>query len=264
MWLLPSGCLFGENSGYGAMRADLFLSAHGLAPSREAAKKLILDDCVRLSGVAVKKPSEDIPDRTDPGELLILPSEATRYASRGGLKLAAALDAFGISVSGIRALDIGASTGGFTDCLLSRGAAHVTAVDSGHGQMLPRLAADPRVLSLEGINARFLDAKKVGSGFDLAVMDVSFISQTLILPGIPPLLADGGGLVSLIKPQFEVGRADVGKGGIVRSESARRRAADFVCSAAEALGFESVGVIRSPVAGGDGNIEFLAYFLRRG
>lgn len=244
------------------MRADVFLYTHGLAPSRETAKKLILGGSVRLAGVTVKKPSEDIPDVTDPADLAILPSDTLRYASRGGLKLSAALDAFKISVAGARALDIGASTGGFTDCLLSRGAAHVTAVDSGHGQLLPRLSADPRVRSLEGVNARFLNAKETGDGFDIAVMDVSFISQTLILPVIPPLLADGGRLVSLIKPQFEVGRADVGKGGIVRSAAARKRAADSVCSAAAALGFEAVGVIPSPIEGGDGNIEYLAYFRR--
>ena len=160
------------------MRADLFLFTHGLAPSREIAKKLICGGCVRLSGVSVRKPSEDIPDGTDLGMFEILASEATRYVSRGGLKLEAALDYFGISVAGVRALDIGASTGGFTDCLLSRGASFVTAVDSGHGQLAPRLAADARVLSLEGVNARVLTAELVGSGFDIAVMDVSFISQT--------------------------------------------------------------------------------------
>ena len=244
------------------MRADLFLFARGLASSRETAKKLICGGCVRLSGVSVRKPSEDIPDGTDPGMFEILASEATRYVSRGGLKLEAALDAFGISVTGARALDIGASTGGFTDCLLSRGVSFVTAVDSGHGQLAPRLAADARVRSLEGVNARVLTAELVGSGFDIAVMDVSFISQTYILPNIPPLLADGGILVSLIKPQFEVGRENIGKGGIVRSDAARRQAVENVCAAAEAAGFERIGVMTSPIEGGDGNIEYLGYFRR--
>ena len=164
---------------------------------------------MRVGGKTVSKPSCELPDDTDPASVEIEVSPETRYVSRGGLKLEAALDAFGISVCGLRALDIGASTGGFTDCLLSRGAAQVTAVDSGHGQLSARLAADSRVRSLEGMNARYLSAAEVGTGYDIAVMDVSFISQTLILPVIPALLRDGGELVSLIKPQFEVGRADV-------------------------------------------------------
>ena len=138
----------------------------------------------------------------------------------------------------------------------------MTAVDSGHGQLAPRLAADARVLSLEGVNARVLTAELVGSGFDIAVMDVSFISQTYILPNIPPLLAAGGILVSLIKPQFEVGRENIGKGGIVRSDAARRQAVENVCAAAEAAGFERRGVVTSPIEGGDGNVEDLGYFRR--
>ena len=231
------------------MRADVFLAQNQLAASRETAKKLIEGGCVRVGGKTVSKPSCELPDGTDPASVEIEVSPETRYVSRGGLKLEAALDAFGISVCGLRALDIGASTGGFTDCLLSRGAAQVTAVDSGHGQLSARLAADSRVRSLE-------------AGYDIAVMDVSFISQTLILPVIPALLRDGGELVSLIKPQFEVGRADVGKGGIVRSAAARERAVTAVRTAADAVGLKCCGVITSPIQGGDGNTEYLAHFRR--
>ena len=244
------------------MRADVFLAQNQLAASRETAKKLIEGGCVRGGGKTVSKPSCELPDDTDPASVEIEVSPETRYVSRGGLKLEAALDAFGISVCGLRALDIGASTGGFTDCLLSRGAAQVTAVDSGHGQLSARLAADSRVRSLEGMNARYLSAAEVGTGYDIAVMDVSFISQTLILPVIPALLRDGGELVSLIKPQFEVGRADVGKGGIVRSAAARERAVTAVRTAADAVGLKCCGVITSPIQGGDGNTEYLAHFRR--
>ena len=245
------------------MRADIFLAKQGLAPSRETAKKLILGGCVRICGSTVKKPSCDIGDGVPASDVEILPSEDTRYVSRGGLKLEAALDSFGIDVSGMRAIDIGASTGGFTDCLLAHGAASVTAVDSGHGQLSPVLAADPRVRSLEGINARYITPDTVGGEYDIAVMDVSFISQTLILPAIPALLRGGGIFLSLVKPQFEVGRSDVGKGGIVRSASARERAVKSVSAAAGALGLVKIGLITSPVTGGDGNIEYIAYFHKK-
>ena len=245
------------------MRADVFLVKNGMAASSESAKKLIEGGFVAVGGRTVSKPSAEIPDMTDPSAVIVAESPETRYVSRGGLKLEAALDAFSVSVAGVRAIDIGASTGGFTDCLLSRGAAHVTAVDSGHGQLAARLAADARVRSLEGVNARYLSVGDVGDGYDIAVMDVSFISQTLILPAIPPLLRDRGELISLIKPQFEVGRSDVGKGGIVRSAAARERAVKNVRSVADAVGFDCLGVITSPITGGDGNTEYLARFRRR-
>lgn len=243
------------------MRADLFLFANGLAPSRETAKKLILGGCVWLNGKKLAKPSADIGEGTVAADVTVIPLPDMRYVGRGGLKLEAALDAFGVSVDGVKAIDIGASTGGFTDCLLSRGAAYVTAVDSGHGQLAAKLEADPRVRSLEGINARYMTADIVGAGYDIAVMDVSFISQTLILPTLPPLLRDGGRLISLIKPQFEVGRADVGKGGIVRSQTARLRAVRSVIDTAEGVGFRHSGTITSPITGGDGNIEYLVCFV---
>ncbi len=243
------------------MRADLFLFSNKLAPSREAAKKLIIGGCVSLNGRKISKPSADIDDDIAAENITVIPMPDMRYVGRGGLKLEAALDAFGVSADGLRAIDIGASTGGFTDCLLSRGAAHVTAVDSGHGQLASKLADDPRVLSLEGVNARYMTEDIVGAGYDLAVMDVSFISQTLILPVIPPLLRDGGRLISLIKPQFEVGRADVGKGGIVRSETARMRAVQSVIGSASNIGFRYADSITSPITGGDGNTEYLACFV---
>lgn len=245
------------------MRADVFLVKRGLAASRESAKKLIEGGYVAVNGRIIGKPSADIPDETDVLTVNITPSPETKYVSRGGLKLEAALDTFGISVAGVRAIDIGASTGGFTDCLLAHGAAHVTAVDSGHDQLAPRLAGDARVRSLERVNARYISPADAGDGYDIAVMDVSFISQTLILPAIPALLRYGGELISLIKPQFEVGRADVGKGGIVRSASARERAVKNVRYAAESVGFDCLGIIVSPITGGDGNTEYLARFRRR-
>ncbi len=242
------------------MRADVFLAAHGLAESREKAKRLISEGAVSIDGAVVRRPSCEVAEDT-PLELVKISEAAqTRYVGRGGLKLEAALDAFGISVVGAHALDIGASTGGFTDCLLMRGASRVTAVDSGHGQLAQKLLNDERVRSLEGVNARYLNADIVGCGYDIIVMDVSFISQTLILPVLPPLLGRDGVLISLIKPQFEVGRAYVGKGGIVKSSSARERAVENVRNTAAALGFSCMGVIMSPIEGGDGNTEYLAAF----
>jgi len=184
----------------------------------------------------------------------------TRYVGRGGLKLEAALREFQIDVSGLTCLDVGASTGGFTDCLLQNGATKVFAVDVGHNQIDWRLRNDLRVEVREGVNARYLTPEDFPRKFDLVVMDVSFISVTKVLPAIVPLLAPGGSIVTLIKPQFEVGRGEVGGGGIVRDESKRLRVIEEVNNAARTLGLEVVNVIESPITGAEGNVEFLALY----
>ncbi len=241
------------------IRADIYLVAEGHAKSREAARRSIDAGLVTIDGKQVKKPSEKI-DET--AEHTISCESSIPYVGRGGLKLEAALDAFGIDPSGKICLDIGASTGGFTDCLLKRGAAHVYAVDSGHGQLASELEADPRVDSIEGVNARFLTKEMIGADADLIVMDVSFISQTLILPRFTKLLAPSGIAVTLIKPQFECGREAVGKGGIVKKPEHRLGAVRRVAASAAENGLYISALIRSPIEGGDGNAEFLALFTQ--
>ncbi len=250
------------------MRADLYLVRGGHADSRTLAQKLIADGAVTVDGRPLKKPSEDIPD--GPHTVTVAPTADTRYVSRGGLKLEAALAAFPVCVRGATVADIGASTGGFTDCLLQSGAARVFAVDAGHGQLHPRLASDPRVCSAEGLNARTLtpdDLCRMDPGFDGhidgCVMDVSFISQTLIHPAVAGLLAEGGFLISLIKPQFELDGRALGKHGIVKSDKDRRTAVDRVLTSARACGLEPVSVADSPIEGGDGNREYIAYFIKQ-
>ncbi len=242
------------------MRADVFLSTFGHTDSRKKAQDLIAAGAVRIDGVTVKKASalvnEEVPHTVDIDEVF-------KYVSRGGMKLEAALDIFKINVSGKRAVDVGASTGGFTHCLLSRGAACVYAVDSGIGQLHPSLLCDSRVISVEHFNARELDDSVTEGKCDIAVMDVSFISQTLLIPNVASVVRDGGIFVSLIKPQFEAGRAALGKGGIVHSSAYRYLAAKRVLEGALSNGFEPVGLIPSPIEGGDGNKEYLAYFIKR-
>ncbi len=184
----------------------------------------------------------------------------TRFVGRGGLKLEAALREFQIDVSGFTCLDVGASTGGFTDCLLQNGAKKVFAVDVGHNQIDWRLRNDERVEVREGVNARYLTPKDFPQNFNLVVMDVSFISVTKVLPAIVPLLAPTGAIIALIKPQFEVGRGEVGGGGIVRDVAKRLRVVEEVNGAARTLGLEPVKVIESPITGAEGNVEFLALY----
>ena len=243
------------------MRADVYLFQNGHAESREQARRLIEAGAVSLDGATVKKPSVPI-DESVPHTLTVSKPASERYVGRGGLKLEGALDTFRVDVQGLIALDIGASTGGFTDCLLSRGAAHVYAIDSGEGQLHPRLRADARVTNIEKCNARTLTPDIIGQTASLAVMDVSFISQTCILPVIPPLLGEDGMLISLIKPQFEAGRGAVGKGGIVRRREHREAAVRRVLDSAASVGLTCVGLTVSPITGGDGNIEYLALFVR--
>ncbi|MBQ2757485.1 MAG: TlyA family RNA methyltransferase [Clostridia bacterium] len=235
------------------MRLDLYLVSHGLVDSREGAKRLIEEGLVLVNGTVITKPAKEIVG--DPA-VTVTPK---KYVGRGGEKMEAALSLFCIDPSGLAVLDIGASTGGFTDCLLQNGAKSAVTVDAGIGQLHPKLLADTRVRNIEKYNARYLSATDTGK-VDLAVMDVSFISQTYILPQIPAVLNEGGALVSLIKPQFEAGRGALNKQGIVRHERDRIFAVARVLEAARAVGLVPVGLAPSPILGGDGNEEFLAYF----
>lgn len=262
------------------MRADLYLVARGAVRSRTLAQKLIASGSVIIDGRVVEKASEDIPEGDH--DLSVTEIEEMKYVSRGGLKLEAALDAFGVSVDGLTVADVGASTGGFTHCLLTHGAARVYAVDSGHGQLDPSLAAHPAVRSMEGVNARYLSPKDIltaeadasgkcelpdGKPFcglvDGAVMDVSFISQTMIHPALARIVAPGGFLLTLIKPQFEVGTSGLGKHGLVKNQKYRDQAVEKVCVSAAAHGFVKQGIMTSPITGGDGNTEYIGYFLKK-
>ena len=236
------------------MRLDLYLVECGLAESRARAKRLIESGAVSLDGAVVDKPSLEVK-----GEPQITVCEE-RFVGRGGEKLAGALAVFGIDPTGLRALDIGASTGGFTDCLLQSGAEQVVALDAGCGQLHPKLLADPRVINLEKYNARTLSPADVGQ-VALVVMDVSFISQTYILPQIPSVLSEGGRVLSLIKPQFEAGRGALNKKGIVKAARDRIAAIHRVLDAAAVCGLSCCGLAPSPILGGDGNEEYLAYFV---
>jgi len=241
------------------MRLDLYLCERGLADSRTAAKSFILSGAVKVDGKTVTKPAYSI--ESDDIEIEV-DTSSRKYVSRGGLKLEAALDAFDVRVEGRLAIDIGASSGGFTDCLIKHGAAHVIAVDSGTSQLSPSLAEHPLVTSLENYNARYMKREELEYVPDLAVMDVSFISATYIIPAIYDCLDENSDFICLIKPQFEVGKSNIGKGGIVKNESARRSALNKVVDFAGAIGFQCIATITSPITGGDGNIEFLAHFKK--
>lgn len=241
-----------------AMRADSYLCVFGYTESRTRAARLISEGKVIVDGKTVSKPSEEICGE----EHDVIVTELDRYVSRGGLKLEAAIREFKIDVSGKKCIDVGASTGGFTDCLLQHGACRVCAVDSGQGQLHAKIKSDPRVVSLEGYNARNLSRDELGD-FDIAVMDVSFISQTLIHPALSGVLNDGAIFVSLIKPQFEAGKSALCKKGIVKDAKDRETAVLRVCESAFLSGFELMGLANSPIEGGDGNREYLACFQRR-
>ena len=240
-------------------RLDKLLVDRGLAESRETAKRLVMAGEVMVKGTLCAKPSTPF-DADVPIEVKQRPP----FVSRGGEKLRGALDGFGIDPAGRVCLDIGASTGGFTDCLLQRGAAHVLAVDVGRGQLHWKLRQDPRVTVREGVNARYLSPADLGGLVpDLAVVDVSFISLAKVLPAVAALLPNGADLVTLIKPQFEAGRKQVGKGGVVRDPDVHRAVVASVREAGVALGFQWLAVIESPLRGPAGNIEFLAHWRRR-
>jgi 23S rRNA (cytidine1920-2'-O)/16S rRNA (cytidine1409-2'-O)-methyltransferase len=238
-------------------RLDTALVERQLVETREKAQALILSGKVRVDGQRADKPG-----RTIGNEARIEVEQPLKYVSRGGFKLEAALSGFGIPVNGRVCLDIGTSTGGFTDCLLQHGAAHVHAVDTGAGQIDWKLRTDPQVILHEHVNARYLTFEEIGEAAEVMTCDVSFISVTLLIPALEPLLADGGDWIILIKPQFEVGRELVGKGGIVRDPGAHRLACDRVTTALGAAGFRT-DIMDSPLLGAEGNREFLLH-ARRG
>lgn len=250
-------------------RADVALTERGFAPSRTAAQRLIDAGRVRVERqgrtLTIKKASEAV--QAD-DVIHVTPDEADRYVSRGGLKMAGALAASGLDPAGLTVLDVGISTGGFSDCLLQAGATRVVGVDVGHGQLAPRLAADARVTLFEGVNARALDPAPLraanGGDFDLIVCDVSFISLTLVLPAALPLLKPGGRLLSLVKPQFEVGRDGIGGGGIVRDARLYVGVKDKIVAACEQAGMAVLDWFDSPIEGGDGNREFFIHAIRHG
>src|SRR5262245_33970498 len=236
-------------------RLDKLLVTRGLAETRAKAQSLILAGQVFSGGRRLDKAGQLLPIDVE----LAIRAPAP-FVSRGGLKLAAALERFGVEAAGKICLDIGSSTGGFTDCLLQRGAARVVAIDVGRGQLDWKLRQDSRVELREGVNARYLSPDDFAVRFDILTADVSFISLTKILPVVPPLLGEQAVVITLIKPQFEVGREEVGKGGIVRDETAQRRVVEEIISFAAGLGMRALGVIDSPILGADGNREFLACF----
>ncbi|HTY53621.1 MAG TPA: TlyA family RNA methyltransferase [Candidatus Binataceae bacterium] len=234
-------------------RLDVEMARRGLAESRERAQRLILAGRVRVNSRPAAKPDLKV----DAGaEIAVIPTRS--YASRGAYKLIAALDHFAIDVAGCRALDVGASSGGFTDVLLSRGAASVIALDVGYGQLAQRLRDDPRVTVMERTNVRAVLAEDLPYRPDLVVIDTSFISLRMVLPPVVGLAASPAQIVALVKPQFEVGKESVGKGGVVRDESLRKQALEQVLAFAADSGLEIVGSLESPLTGPAGNHEFLA------
>lgn len=245
------------------MRADQLLVERGLASSRSQAQRLIASGVRWLdrgSWKRVAKNGDEVPPQA---QIELLDTAEAKYVSRGGLKLEGALRACGVSVEGKRCLDVGQSTGGFTDCLLQHGAAQVTGVDVGHGQLHDKVRGDPRVRAIEQVNARELTAEQVGRGFDLVTGDLSFISLTLVLPALVPLAKPGGDLLMLVKPQFELQPGQVGKGGIVTDTSlyafVERRIRDCCAS----LGLQVRGWHDSSISGGDGNREFFVHATTR-
>ena len=238
---------------------DLFLFQKGYTDSREQARRLIEAGAVRLDGAPVKKPSLAVDEEGEHIVEIVLPA-AERYVGRGGLKLERALAYFGINPAHMTAVDIGASTGGFTDCLLQQGARKVFAIDVGYGQLDWKIRSDPRVVVMERTNVRYVTPEQLGEPLDLSVVDVSFISLRIVLPTIKTLLKPGAGQVlCLIKPQFEAGREKVGKKGVVRDPETHKEVLDDFLSFTQELGFAVLGLTFSPVKGPEGNIEFLGH-----
>lgn len=263
------------------VRIDKLLLEKGLAPSRERAQSLIMAGVVLVNEKPVTKSGQLVLSDAK----IRITGQDHPYVGRGGIKLAHALKEFKINVSGKTCIDVGASTGGFTDCLLQNGAAKVYAVDVGYGQLDWKLRTDPRVVVMERVNIRNLkqlitpthtlpppattasagrrgEGKGEGESAQIAVVDVSFISLEKVFPHVDKLLNAGAGIIALIKPQFEAGKDSVGKGGIVRDEAVRTKCVERVCHAAKLLGWKGKGVVKSPITGADGNIEFLAWFIK--
>jgi 23S rRNA (cytidine1920-2'-O)/16S rRNA (cytidine1409-2'-O)-methyltransferase len=237
-------------------RLDLEMARRGLAQSRESAQHLIMAGRVRVNSRPAEKPDLKVDDSA---EIAVI-GGANEYASRGGYKLAAALDRFAIVVSGSDALDVGASTGGFTDVLLQRGAARVVALDVGYGQLADRLRRDQRVTVMDRTNIRHVAPASLPYRPDFVVIDASFISLKLVLPAVIEIIAEPANIVALVKPQFEVGKGKVGKGGVVRDDDLRVQALAGVLAFATSIGLEGGATIESPITGAAGNREFLAHF----
>ncbi len=247
-------------TGAGRMRLDALLVHRGLVESRERAQALILAGKVDVPG----KPSLKAGSLVAQDAEIRVAKPDHPWVSRGGVKLAHALEAFHLDITGRLGLDIGASTGGFTDVLLQRGARHVIALDVGHNQLHWKVRSDPRVTVIEGLNARALSAADLpglGGGAGIVTLDVSFISLRLILPQVPPLVAPAADIVALVKPQFEAGRDDVGRGGLVTDPAVHVRVIDEVTAAAAAVGLSRMSVIESPITGAEGNREFLMHLV---
>ena len=240
-------------------RLDLEMTRRGLAESREGAQRLIMAGKVRVNS----RPASKADLKVDAETVIAVVGAASEYASRGGYKLAAAIDHFQVEVAGRRALDVGASTGGFTDVLLKRGAASVIALDVGYGQLAEKLRRDPRVIVMDRTNIRNVAPTDLPYAPDLIVIDASFISLRLVLPAAIELAAPKADLIALVKPQFEVGKGKVGKGGVVRDEALRKEALAGILAFASESGLEVVGSIESPIHGAAGNIEYLA-LMRKG
>ncbi len=239
------------------MRLDIYLTENKYTDSRSRAKELILGGGICVDGKIIKKPSCEIDEHITHNIEIV--GNICPYVSRGGLKLEGALDIFGIDVSGFTAVDIGSSTGGFTDCLLIHGAKRVYAVDSGSEQLHKKLRNDERVVVMENFNARELNADSIPEKCDIAVTDVSFISQTYIIPNASSVLSGNGIYIGLVKPQFEAGRENIGKNGIVKDKKAHEYSIKKVAECATLFGFDCIDVAVSPIEGGDGNREFLIY-----
>jgi 23S rRNA (cytidine1920-2'-O)/16S rRNA (cytidine1409-2'-O)-methyltransferase len=240
------------------LRLDQLLVARGLFGSRQQAQRAVMAGEIKIGTRTAAKPSQLIE-----ADVAIAVKPTRKYVGRGALKLEGALDRFGIDVSEKVALDIGASTGGFTDCLVQRGAARVYAVDVGHGQLAWRIRNDPRVVVLEKLNARFLSRAHIPELVDICVIDVSFISLTLILPSALDLITPSGVILALIKPQFELQRVDVGRGGVIRDPQLQQKAQDKIVAFVTSLGHFVIGIVPSSVKGADGNQEFFACLQKR-
>ena len=238
------------------MRIDVYLTENNYFESRKKASDSVKAGSVLVNGKSITKPSFDVCDSDD----ISIVGETLRYVGRGGLKLEGAIKAFSLDLKDKVCADIGSSTGGFTDCMLQNGAKRVYAVDSGKDQLHVSLRNDSRVVCMEGVNARYLAATDLGERCDFVTMDVSFISQTLLYEAVSSILAEDGIFVSLIKPQFEAGKENLGKNGIVRSESVRAAVCEKVKEKAHEFGLEIIKIIDSPILGGDGNKEYLALF----
>ena len=241
------------------MRADLLLVQKGLAPSRQKAQELIKSGKALTDGRTVKKPSEELAESCN-----LICESGCEFVGRGGHKLKAALDEFSIDVSGLVAADIGASTGGFCDCMLQRGAKKIYAVDVGHGQLVPSIQSNPHVVSLEGINAKDLDWRIFGEKVDFLTADLSFISATILFDKFREVLKDDAAAVILIKPQFEAGKSNIGKNGIVKDPKAHLDVLKNAAERAKESGFIIQGITNSPITGGDGNVEFLLFLKTAG